>query len=72
MTRIPFSDDLEGICPTCNGSGEGYCDNSICYACGGTGVQHYSPDNGLPVELNLPELTDPCNDNCDEDHQGPP
>ena len=31
------NDDEPGICPTCNGSGEGQHDGSWCYACHGDG-----------------------------------
>jgi DnaJ-class molecular chaperone len=45
----------EGTCPTCQGSGEGYCESSPCYACSGTGVQYYEGPSTIPVEPDLPD-----------------
>jgi hypothetical protein len=39
------SDDEGGICPTCNGSGEGQYDGSSCHACGGSGEEKGERDS---------------------------
>lgn len=31
--------DEEGICPGCAGSGEGFCDGTLCFACQGRGTR---------------------------------
>lgn len=36
MSPRPATDD-EGLCPACNGSGEGHFDGSRCATCGGSG-----------------------------------
>ena len=35
----PNTDDEQGICPSCNGSGEGQYDGSRCSTCCGHGTQ---------------------------------
>lgn len=44
MIRRASPELIEDICPACGGSGEGYCDNSICWACKGSGVVYRTPD----------------------------
>lgn len=39
-----LEDDEPGICPACNGSGEGQYDGSRCGSCGGWGEQRVSPE----------------------------
>lgn len=56
MIRRASPELIEDICGACQGSGEGYCDNSICWACKGSGVVYRTPDG---------ELADP--DTNDED-----
>ena len=31
-------EEESGVCPSCNGSGEGYCDGARCSSCGGSGA----------------------------------
>ena len=38
------NDDEGGICPACNGSGEGMYDGSSCHSCGGSGVERGERD----------------------------
>lgn len=35
-------EEEQGVCPTCNGSGEGYCDGARCADCKGGGAAHGS------------------------------
>jgi len=40
----------EGICPRCNGSGEGQYDGTRCYACKGSGVERSEEDEADEYE----------------------
>lgn len=35
--RYPYRSFGGGLCPTCNGSGEGFHDGAVCQDCGGAG-----------------------------------
>ena len=37
-------DDEEGVCPSCNGSGEGGFDGTTCSTCGGSGTDSCDDD----------------------------
>lgn len=37
-------EEIEELCPGCNGSGEGYVEFSSCRSCGGSGVWRYGDE----------------------------
>ena len=45
------AEEEEGVCPTCNGSGEGFCGPSHCSSCGGSGAARSYRDDDEPHQF---------------------
>ena len=50
--RVALEEE-SGVCPSCNGSGEGHCDGARCTDCKGSGAARGGSDDDVPYELYL-------------------